>query len=350
MLLTRSITRSSVFLLLTSIAFSASAELQTVEIKQQSSTREFITDGMLETTKQTTVSAQTNGLVLEIYFDVDDFVEQGELLIQLKDTEQKARLNQAEADLKEAIARLQEAQDEFKRNQEMFGKKLISQSQMDKANATLKSARARQEAASAGLIQASEQFDYTRIRAPYSGIVTKRLIEVGEMAKTGQPLISGISLDQLRVQVDIPQRLIAPIREHNKARVILEDGESIDLLNLTVFPYAHEGSNSFTVRAELPAGMKNLFPGMFIKTAFVIGDTQQLTLPQQAVVYRSEVTAVYVVDESNKVHFRQIRLGRLQADGMIAVNAGLTDGERVALDPIAAGAELKRQLAEAGNE
>jgi hypothetical protein len=68
------------------------------------------------------------------------------------------------------------------------------------------------------------------------------------------------------------------------------------------------------------------------------------------VVYLSEVTAVYVVDEQGRVHFRRIRAGKPAGNGMLAVIAGLAKGEQVALDPIAAGAELKRQLAEAANE
>jgi hypothetical protein len=130
----------------------------------------------------------------------------------------------------------------------------------------------------------------------------------------------------------------------------LPDGEVIDATRLTIFPYAHERSNTFKVRVDLPQGITDLFPGMFVKIAFLTGVKQQLVVPRSAVVYRSEVTAVYVVDEQERVHFRRIRAGKPTGNDMLAVIAGLAKGEKVALDPISAGAELKRQLAEVAHE
>ena len=123
-----------------------------------------------------------------------------------------------------------------------------------------------------------------------------------------------------------------------------------DATSLTIFPYAHKGSNSFTVRVDLPQGLTGLFPGMFIKTSFQIGVKQALLVPRQAVVYRSEVTAVYVVDQQGGVHFRRIRVGHPVDAESIEVISGLEAGERVALEPIAAGSELKRQLRESGDD
>jgi RND family efflux transporter MFP subunit len=340
----------SVLLLTGILPFQARAELHTVKAELQEAPREFLLDGTVEAINRTTITAQTSGQVEAILFDVDDFVEQGAVLVKLKETEQKARLNQAEADLKEAVARLQEAEDEYRRISDMHEKKLVSQSQMDKATAALKSARARQDSSSAKLIQASEQFEYTRIKAPYSGIVTERHVQVGEVASPGQPLISGISLNQLRVLVDVPQSLISTIREQNKALVLMPDSEVIEAAKLTVFPYAHEGSNTFRVRVDLPEGVSGLFPGMFVKVAFVTGIKQALVVPRESVVYRSEVTAVYVVGKDGHVSFRHVRPGNPAANGKIEVIAGLSEGEQVAVDPIAAGVELKRQMAEAGND
>jgi hypothetical protein len=73
-------------------------------------------------------------------------------------------------------------------------------------------------------------------------------------------------------------------------------------------------------------------------------------IPREAVVYRSEVTAVYVIDKQNRLHFRHIRAGQPASDGMISVIAGLSPGEKVAVDPVAATARLKQQLAESHHE
>jgi RND family efflux transporter MFP subunit len=329
---------------------SPAADLETATANKRETAREFWLDGDVEAINQTTLSAQTQGQVEEILFDVDDFVEAGQVVIRLKATEQRAGLNQAKADLKEASARLTEAQDNHKRTKDLFARKLASRSQLDKATAALKSARARKDAAEAGLVKATQQFEYTRIRAPYSGIVTQRHVEVGEIASPGQKLMSGISLDQLRVTVDMPQSLIPVIREQRKARVLLPSGETIDGTGLTIFPFANQASNTFKVRVDLPEGVKGLFPGMFVKTAFVTGTKRELVIPREAVVYRSEVTAVYVIDKKNRLHFRHIRAGQPASDGMISVIAGLSPGEMVAVDPVAATARLKQQLAESHHE
>lgn len=336
--------------LLPGLLWAATADLETATASKRETTREFWVDGDVEAVNQTTLSAQTQGQVEEIFFDVDDYVEAGQLLIRLKDTQQQAGMNQARADLKEALARLKEAEEEHKRTQDLFARKLASQSQLDKSTAALKSARARKDAADARLAQATEQLGYTRIKAPYSGIVTQRFVEVGETASPGQKLMSGISLDQLRVTVDMPQSLIPVIRERGKARVLLPTGEAIEGVDLTIFPFADQASNTFKVRVILPQGVKGLFPGMFVKTAFVTGTRQELVVPRDAVVYRSEVTAVYVIDKAGRVHFRQIRAGQPAADGMLSVIAGLSPGEQVATDPVAAASLLKQQLAETTHE
>ncbi|MCG8097810.1 MAG: efflux RND transporter periplasmic adaptor subunit, partial [Candidatus Thiodiazotropha taylori] len=284
-----------------------SSALETGAVVKRETAREFWLDGTVEAINQTTLSAQTRGQVEQILFDVDDFVEKGQEVVKLKDTEQRAGLDQARADLKEAKARRQEALDDFNRTKDLFGRKLASQSQLDKATAALKSAKARKEAADARLAQATEQFEYTRVKAPYSGIVTHRHVEVGEIASPGQKLMSGTSLDQLRVIVDLPQSLVPVIRQQGKARVLLSSGESIEGVKLTIFPFADQSSSTFQVRVDLPEGVKDLFPGMFVKTAFITGVKQELVVPREAVVYRSEVTAVYVLGSDGRVHFRHIR-------------------------------------------
>ena len=217
---------------------------------------------------------------------------------------------------------------------------------MDAAVAALKGAQAAFEAAIAGLEQAQEQLEYAQIRAPYSGIVTHRHVEVGEILAPGQPVMSGVSLDELRVIVDVPQSVIPAVRQGRKVRVYLASGEVVTVDDITIFPFADLGSNTFKVRVNLPEGIQTLFPGMFVKTGFITGDKRELVVAKEAVVYRSEVTGVYVVDEKGGVWLRQVRLGRDLGDALVVL-AGLTEGEAVALDPIAAGVALKKQIAPA---
>ncbi|HXK56782.1 MAG: efflux RND transporter periplasmic adaptor subunit [Gammaproteobacteria bacterium] len=304
--------------------------------------REIRLDGTVEAVQQATISAQTGGRVEAVLFDVDDYVENGAVVVRLRNAEQQARLAQTRANLKASEARLREAQEEYNRVKGIFDKQLTSESAMDKARAALNTAKAGYQATAADVEQAVEQLGYTEVRAPYSGIVTQRHVEVGETAQPGEPLLTGISLSRLRILVDVPQRLISAIREFRKARLLLPDGKVIDAAGLTVFPIADKSSNTFKLRLELPENLTGLFPGMFVKVAFQIGLKQELLIPIESVVYRGEVTGVYVIDENGGIHLRHIRLGHPTEQGY-TVLAGLNPEEAVALDPIAAGIRLKQR-------
>ncbi|WP_018870034.1 MULTISPECIES: efflux RND transporter periplasmic adaptor subunit [unclassified Thioalkalivibrio] len=315
---------------------------ETVEAERLTLPQERLLDGRVEAVQRSTISAQTSGRIREIYVDVDDFVEEDELLLRISDVQQQARLSQAEGDLADARARFREARSEFERIREVFEQDVVSRSEFERAEAQLESARARLRSAEGRVDEAREQLGYTEVYAPYSGIVTERMVEVGESVSPGSPLLAGLSLDRLRVEVDVPQRLMPGVRDRREAEVLLDSGERIAAESLTLFPYAHPQSATFRVRVNLPEDENNrgLFPGMFVKTSFVLDEVERLMVPQEAVAYRSEVIAVYVIDDEGRVRFRQVRTGR-EHDGMIEILGGLREGERVALDPVHAAIYLK---------
>lgn len=297
--------------------------------------RERVWDGVVEAVNQATLSAQTAGRVRELPFDVNDLVAAGEVVVRFTDVEQQAAQRQAEAALRAARAAFDEAEAEYQRISEVFARKLVSRAQLDQVTARRDAARAQRESAEAAVRATGEQVDYTVVRAPYSGIVTQRHVEVGETVRPGQPLISGLSLDRLRLAVSVPQSDVAAIRQHGRAALLLADGRRIAATRLTVFPYADPQSHSVAVRVELPQAETGLQPGMIAKVAFVVGEAPRLRIPLNTLIQRSEVSAVYVVDAQG-VRLRQLRLGH-RHDGWVEVLAGLVEGERIASDPLAAG-------------
>jgi len=318
----------------------------TGQVTSETVVRERVLDGTVGAVNQTTVSAQTSGVVMLIDYDVDDFVTKGDIILRLNDTQQNATLNQAKASQEEAEARLNEAKQEFKRVKGVFKRKLVAKSDMDKATAALKSAKARLSSSQANVAGAQEQLENTQVRAPYSGLVTRRLVELGAYVNVGQPLMAGVSLDRLRVIVDVPQRLINRIRTNNKARLILEgpDFKVVPVGRITFFPSADPTTNTFKVRIDLKEKVENVFPGMFVKVAFSIGKSKHLIVPEIAVAYRGEVTGIYVIDAQGTPHFRHVRLGRHTGIDKRIVLAGLSENEHIALDPIGAGIYLKQSI------
>lgn len=334
----------SIFLGLGSVAMADSENLEVAKVSLRSLPRQHVFDGVVEAVHQATVSSQTSGRIVAVNFDVDDFVPKNSVLVRFHDTEQQARVNASLADLKEARAKATVAQQEYQRTQDVYQKKLVAKSVLDRAKSEFKAASARLKAADARLIEAQEQLEKTRVRAPYSGIVVQRHIEVGETAQIGQPLFTGLSLERLRLNVLIPQSWFKAIRQSTEAAIVLPGGDDVplDIGAMVVFPQADSQSHTFRIRFEIPTGIPDLHPGMFTKIRFNLGQEDRLVIPKSAVVNRSEVTAVYVVDGLDRVSFRHVRVGA-SFQQQIEVLAGLKEKDQVAVDPVKAVLRLKQQ-------
>jgi RND family efflux transporter MFP subunit len=314
----------------------ADQPLPTIAAQLSTVQQERSYDGTVEAERRSTVSAQVSARIEDVPFDVDDYVERGAIIVQFRDRPVAAELKQAEAAAQEAKARLAEARANHGRILQLFQQDRISRADMDRVTADLQSAEARVKAADGALTAARESFENTVVRAPFSGIVVERHVEIGEMATIGAPLMTGLSLEHLRVAVDVPQSDIGALRADGEAMIDLPNGGSLAAESIRVFPYADPSTHTFRARLRLAEGQHGIYPGMWVKVRFLTGEEQALLVPQSAVVRRSELTAVYVLGEDDRPRLRQVRLGRVQADGRVAILAGLDPGERVVTDPKAA--------------
>jgi len=289
-------------------------------------------DGRIEAVQQSTVSAQTSGTVVELPFDVDDSVAAGDLIVRLEDSEQRSRLNQALAGLEEARSGLDNARQQYERVEAIHERGLVSRQEFDQARNNLSASRARVERAEAAVDEARKQLDYTRIVAPYGGILTERHVELGESVNPGQPLLSGLSLEQLRVVVDLPQKYADLARRERQATVTLADGRVLETGELTFYPYANPETHTFRLRMQLNEPNGSLFPGMLVKVGVPVASREALWVPASALVQRSELRAVFVLDSQGQPRLRQIRVGSLDGD-RLEVLAGVSAGERVIANP-----------------
>lgn len=322
----------------------ASPQLATLVVEKIRTESETRFDGVVEAANQATVAAQTSGRVVELPYDVGDYVKQGEVIVRLTGTEQKAQAGGASATLTEAQARLADARLQHERVAKLVVQGVVAKAALDRAKADLDSTAARVEAARNSLVQAREQADYTVVRAPYSGIVVKRNVEVGETVSIGRPLMTGLSLEHLRVVVEVSQHNIGPLRSHKKARVILPDGSSVAASELRIPPSADTATHTFRVLITLPPGDYGVFPGTLVKVAFVSGEQDQVLVPESALQRRGEVTAVYVMAAA-RPSLRYVRVGTPGVDGRVPLLAGLQSGERIVADAIAGGLLYKESAA-----
>ncbi len=303
-------------------------------------------DGVVEATRQSTVSAQISGRVKAINFDVGDRVSKGQVLLKIDEREADQALAGSRAQLSQARAALQNARLNYERSQELFKQKFISQAALDKAKSDYEMAKAQAEASEAGEQQSALAQSYTSVIAPYAGVVAARMVEMGEMVTVGKPLMTGFDPSQLRVIANVSQDRLKDIGARPDVTVEVPSlNRWIKAASVTVQPVADLRTHSTQIRIDLPANQPNLYPGMFVRTHFVVGKENKMLIPTSAVVRRSEVVAVYVVDEKGTPRLRQVRLGEANAQNEIEVLAGLNIGERVAREAVKAGmvaSEMKR--------
>jgi RND family efflux transporter MFP subunit len=324
----------------------AAEPLETAPVQLREVEQTYSVDGVVEATRQSTVSAQISGRVKAIFFDVGDRVNKGQIILRIDEREATQALAGSRAQLSQAEAALQNARLHYERSKQLFGQKFISQAALDKAKSDYEMAKAQAEASEAGAQQSALAQSYTAVIAPYGGVVSARMVELGEMVTVGKPLMTGFDPSQLRVIANVPQHKLKDIGSRPTVTVEVPSlSRWIKAASVTVQPSADARTHSTLVRVDLPSNISNLYPGMFVRTHFVVGKESKMLIPASAVVRRSEVVAVYVVDDKGVARLRQVRLGEANEQNEIEVLAGLNVGEQVAREAIKAGmaaAESKR--------
>lgn len=322
-------------------------QLQTLVVNAGSPADAREWDGVVEAVRQATVSAQTSGRVTSVDVDVNDRVVKGAVLLNLTSVEQQAGVNTARAQLRSAEAVATEAEQNYKRFAALAPRQHVSEAQVDQARATRDTAVAMVALARAQLAEAEQQTDYTKVRAPFAGIISRRDVEPGETVSPGQQLMTLYAPEALRIQVQVPQSVAAGVHADKRASVELADGRSVGAAEVIVYPASDPDTHSVTVRIALPELKPAPPPGTTAHIVFPLAGSAAgspiVHIPASALVQRGEVNGVYVLTD-NTLQLRQLRLGRTLG-GQVEVLAGLKPDETIAADPVAATQALVAQRA-----
>ncbi|RAS65302.1 RND family efflux transporter MFP subunit [Vibrio diazotrophicus] len=294
-------------------------------VKSESLAQVVQLDGVVQPINQGTVASQTSGRIVGLNVDVNDYVKKGTVLLEISAVQQSASLDAAQAQLASAIAQDREAQAQVKRYRQLFPKGAISQDVMDSAEARARSASAAVKSAQAAVAQAKESLGYTSVTAPYDGVVTQRHVELGETVAPGTPLVSGFSIDKLRVETEIPQRYQPSVSDVAQFEVVSPQGERILPTQYSLFSYADPQSHTFKIRLNLPEYISTFVPGMWVKTEFHYGNRDTILIPNSSVVRRAELSSVYRIQDDSRV-LNPVRLGQTYGD-YTEVLSGLEEGD-----------------------
>ena len=286
--------------------------------------------GKIQSANSTDLSTRIMGYISKVHVNVGDQVKKGELLLSINNADLQAKKAQVEANIAGAQATFNNAEKNYNRFKNLFAENSATQKELDDMTAHYEMAKARLEAARQIRNEVNAQFAYSNITAPFSGVVTSKMIETGDMANPGMPLITVEAPGVFEVIAMVPETEISEIKNGIAVTVLVKS------INKTLTGKVSEVSTSakhtggqYLVKIVLDTTAANILSGMFATVQFPVERQAEHTLvliPTEALVHNGQLTGVYAVSQSNTALLRWLRLGRNYGD-QVEVLSGLSSDE-----------------------
>jgi len=286
----------------------------------------------VEARETTIVAARLLARIETIAVRAGDYVEAGQILLQLQQDELLARVGQAEQGVNSLQARLREARQSLARTEELHGRQLVADAQLDAARASTLTLEADLAAARQRLAEARTALEYTQIRSPLDGRVVDRFAEPGDTVSPGQKILSLYNPFSLRVEAWVRESLALRLSEEQTltVRVPALDRELTARIE-EIVPAADPGSRSFRIKAILN-GEPGLLPGMYARIQVPAGERELLLVPTSYLARAGQLDVAWVQSPAGPQR-RFLRLGETRRDGLVQVIAGLEPGDELLMPP-----------------
>lgn len=310
----------------------------TVPVEKRMVVRTHGAVGTIRPLTQTRIESQVSGQVLTVEVASGDRVARGQVLVTLDSRRLSARLeqareglayakntqNQAEKAVDEAQAGLDQAHAAYLRTKTLFDKEVVPSQKLEidragylQAKARLEQAREGIRAARTGIRKAGEvvreaniALGYASIRSPAPGVVVERLIDPGDLAVPGKPLLSVQTSGSLRLEARVREGLIRHIILGNTYKVDIQTlGHGVDAAIEEIVPYADPATRTFLVKAALP-DTPGVFPGMFGRLVIPVDREETLVIPEAALVRVGQLETVNVMTKDKGFRTVYVKAGR----------------------------------------
>ena len=312
--------------------------------------------GTIQPRTAAVLSAKVMGEIKKVFVREGDLVKAGDQLIKIDDSRISAQLRQAEAALAEATqaaqaaqagyeaaqATLSLAQKTFSRYESLLKNDSVSlqeydevKAKLEQATGTLSQAKSMRDAShnkvaqvKAALEAAQTTYGDTAILAPYDATVTGKLVNQGDMAAPGVPLLKLEDTGSYEVYLVLPESYIQYVAVGNRIDVIVPSlkNRSLSATIKTVNPAADPSIRSFQLKAALE-DLPEIRAGMYARVKVPIGEKDIILIPSSALIYHGQLTGIYYVDNQRIVHFRLVRTGRRFGD-QVEVLSGVKEKDR----------------------
>jgi RND family efflux transporter MFP subunit len=293
------------------------------------------------------LASQVMGTIARVNVQESDHVRRGEVLLSIDEAQQQAAYTSAKAGLQASQESIAAANADYeladatmKRYQMLYDKKSVSPQEYDEVKTRLVAAQARRDAAhagatqaEAGVSQAGTAMGFTKVRAPFDGIVISRLAEPGAMAAPGVPLLVVEDPSRFRLEVQVDESKMGAVRLGEAVPVVIDalGDQAITGKVTQIVPAADPASRTFTVKIDLPSNPQ-VRSGLFGRAYFPHGQREAIRIPKTAVLNRGQLQAVYVVGADQLASLRFVTLGAASAD-QVEVLSGLQNGDHIVAQP-----------------
>lgn len=300
-----------------------------VEVRELKRPRFETAIGTIKPIYETTVSSRLLARVLEVKATAGQHVAEGDVLVRLDDADLRARLEQAEAAIRLADAKREQASTEFERGKKLRQTNVISQGEFDALTAALRTAQAEFDRAGQSVREAKVLLEFATIRAPLAGRVIDKRVDVGDTISPGQPLVTLYDPNRMQMIASVRESLATQLEVGQKLPASLESlGIECEATVSEIVPEAQAASRTFNVKVTGPCP-PGVYSGMFGRLHLPLEDETIVVVAAGAIRRVGQLAMVDVVEGDAAVR-RVVQLGRtLDAD--VEVLAGLRPGERVLL-------------------
>ena len=286
----------------------ATVKTQPAAFEAHTATEEVV--GTVRSKQRAVVEAKVSGRVLEYTATPGATVKAGDLLARLDVQEIQAKVDQARA-------MLDQAKRDFDRQKQLIASNATTRQEFDAADARVK-------IGTAAVSEAETMLSYAKVTAPFDGVVTRKLADVGDLAMPGKPLLEIEAPTSLRFEADLPEAILDRVKLGEKMPVRL--AKVIEGTVSEISPVADPVSRTFNVKLDLPA-TEGLRTGQFGRVSVPVAEVKLLLVPHSAVLKRGQMELVFVA-QNGKAALRLVKTGKV-LESRVEVLSGLEEGEQV---------------------
>ncbi len=332
-------------------------DVEVMVVRPETVEDSFEAVGTVKARKITVLSSKTVGTIVAVLVGEGDHVSREQSLVEIDDRDVRAELQGAQAGLEEATRAIGAAESAvaaargqrdlaaatFKRYEplvargsvtpqefdEVNARYKIASAEMERAEENLRAQRARKKQAVARISQAQTRLSFTKITAPFDGVVTAKTAEVGALATPGSPLMTIEQRGPYRLEVQVGESRLADVKLGLTTPVEIDAIKATALMGKVgeIVPAADPQSRSFTIKIDIPAHAL-VRSGLYGKARFRGGKREVLVVPAKALVEKGQLVGVYAVNDGGGVRLRLVNAGKRFGE-KAEILSGLTAGERI---------------------